>query len=257
MKYLDSLTTLGLTKDQAKIYEILLSAPLLPVRLISSKSGVSRELTYVVLGQLEQIGLVERSNQGKVILFRAEHPRMIKKILEEKQQTFLEAEKAYQDIIGTMISDFNVIHNKPFIRFYEGIEGLQKTYGHILRHAKTVYVIRSLYDYDNPELRSMITDQLEKQAAKNILAQVRSKQPAEFRYFDFGSMATIGRSAAVFDAFNIRLTGFLAWLGWLFVHILYLIGFRNRLVVLLDWAWAYWTFARYARVVTGVKTSDQ
>lgn len=172
MKYLDSLTTLGLTKDQAKIYEILLSAPLLPVRLISSKSGVSRELAYVVLGQLEQIGLVERSTQGKVILFRAEHPRMIKKILEEKHQKFLEAEKAYQDIIGIMVSDFNVTHNKPFIRFYEGLEGLQKTYEHILRHAKTVYVIRSLYDYDNPELRSMVTEQLEKQVAKNIQSYV-------------------------------------------------------------------------------------
>lgn len=97
---------------------------------------------------------------------------------------------------------------------------------------------------------AQVAIQMGKQAAKNILAQVRSKQPAEFRYFDFGSMATIGRSAAVFDAFNIRLTGFLAWLGWLFVHILYLIGFRNRVVVLANWVINYFTYERGVRVIT-------
>jgi NADH dehydrogenase len=89
-----------------------------------------------------------------------------------------------------------------------------------------------------------------KQAAKNILLQVHGQMQAEFRYFDFGSMATIGRSAAVFDAFNIRLTGFLAWLGWLFVHILYLVGFRNRIVVLANWVINYFTYERGVRVIT-------
>ncbi|MDZ4721076.1 MAG: NAD(P)/FAD-dependent oxidoreductase [Roseiflexaceae bacterium] len=97
---------------------------------------------------------------------------------------------------------------------------------------------------------AQVAMQMGKQAAKNILAQVRGKQQAEFRYFDFGSMATIGRSAAVFDAFNIRLTGFLAWLGWLFVHILYLVGFRNRIVVLANWVINYFTYERGVRVIT-------
>lgn len=100
---------------------------------------------------------------------------------------------------------------------------------------------------------AQVAIQMGKQAAKNILAQVRSKPQTEFRYFDFGSMATIGRSAAVFDAFNIRLTGFLAWLGWLFVHILYLIGFRNRIVVLANWVINYFTYERGVRVITNTE----
>jgi NADH:ubiquinone reductase (H+-translocating) len=96
---------------------------------------------------------------------------------------------------------------------------------------------------------AQVAIQMGKQAAKNILNMVHSKPQTAFKYFDFGSMATIGRSAAVFDAFNIRLSGLLAWLGWLFIHILYLIGFRNRLVVLLNWLVNYLTYERGVRVI--------
>ena len=96
---------------------------------------------------------------------------------------------------------------------------------------------------------AQVAIQMGKQAAKNILAGVRGKPYSAFHYFDFGSMATIGRSAAVFDAFHIRLTGLLAWLGWLFIHILYLIGFRNRLVVMLNWLINYLTYERGVRVI--------
>ena len=89
-----------------------------------------------------------------------------------------------------------------------------------------------------------------KQAAKNIAAQIEDKPMQPFRYFDFGSMATIGRSSAVFDAFNIRLVGLLAWLGWLFIHLLYLIGFRNRVVVVANWLYNYLTYDRGVRIIT-------
>jgi hypothetical protein len=64
-------------------------------------------------------------------------------------------------------------------------------------------------------------------------------------------MATIGRSKAVAQSGPMRLTGFIAWLAWLFVHIWYLIGFRNRLMVMLEWFWAYVTYKRGARLITG------
>jgi NADH dehydrogenase len=64
-------------------------------------------------------------------------------------------------------------------------------------------------------------------------------------------MATIGRSRAIAQMGNLKLTGFLAWLAWLFVHIWYLIGFRNRLLVFFDWSWSYFTFRRGARLITG------
>ncbi|GAB4117642.1 MAG: NAD(P)/FAD-dependent oxidoreductase [Roseiflexaceae bacterium] len=97
---------------------------------------------------------------------------------------------------------------------------------------------------------AQVAMQMGKRAAANILARVKQQPTEPFRYFDFGSMATIGRSSAVFDAFNIRLTGLLAWLGWLFIHILYLVGFRNRVVVLINWLANYLTYERGVRVIT-------
>ncbi|HEX6605281.1 MAG TPA: NAD(P)/FAD-dependent oxidoreductase [Chloroflexia bacterium] len=88
-------------------------------------------------------------------------------------------------------------------------------------------------------------------AARNILAQMAGRPMRPFHYFDKGSMATIGRRAAVFDAFGIRLSGVLAWFGWLFVHLIYLIGFRNRLIVLANWIYNYFTYDRGVRLISG------
>jgi len=91
--------------------------------------------------------------------------------------------------------------------------------------------------------------QMGRHAARNILARLAGQAPRPpFRYRDYGALATIGRKAAVADVGRWQFTGYFAWLFWLFVHIYFLIGFRNRLVVLMDWAWAYWSFQRYARV---------
>lgn len=78
----------------------------------------------------------------------------------------------------------------------------------------------------------------------------RSPRPA-FHYWDKGSLATIGRAAAVAQFGRIHISGFVAWLSWLFVHILFLIGFRNRLLVFIQWAWSYFTYERGARLITG------
>lgn len=74
--------------------------------------------------------------------------------------------------------------------------------------------------------------------------------PAPFRYMDFGSLATIGRNDAVAEFGGVKLTGFLAWLFWCVIHIYFLIGFRNRIVVTLDWMWSYVTLERGARLIT-------
>ncbi len=92
--------------------------------------------------------------------------------------------------------------------------------------------------------------QMGEQAGKNILAQIQGKPMAPFKYFDKGQMATIGRRAAVLDGFGIRMSGVLAWFGWLFVHLLYLVGFRNRLIVLTNWAYNYFTYDRGVRLIT-------
>lgn len=86
--------------------------------------------------------------------------------------------------------------------------------------------------------------------AHNILALATAQPLKTFRYFDKGSMATIGRKSAVLEAFGLRLTGYLAWVGWLLVHLISLIGFRNRLIVLTNWVYNYFTYDRAARLIT-------
>lgn len=90
--------------------------------------------------------------------------------------------------------------------------------------------------------------QMGQHAARNLIAHLAGRTPAAFRYRDYGSMATIGRHRAIGVIGGLRFTGLLAWWLWLFAHIVFLIGFRNRLVVLMDWASQYWTMQRHARV---------
>ena len=88
-------------------------------------------------------------------------------------------------------------------------------------------------------------------AAKNILSVLRAETTESFHYRDPGNLAVLGRGSAIADLGRIRLSGFPAWLFWCFVHILYLIGFRNRFLVMFEWAWAYTTWQRGARLITG------
>src|SRR5438270_5589255 len=86
-------------------------------------------------------------------------------------------------------------------------------------------------------------------AARNVLTQLKRKPTKPCRYRDYGQLATIGRNAAVVMIGRLKLSGFAAWLVWLVAHIYFLINFRNRLVVMIDWAWAYWSYQRYARII--------
>jgi NADH dehydrogenase len=92
--------------------------------------------------------------------------------------------------------------------------------------------------------------QMGRHAALNLVNTLKGKPRAAFHYRDYGQLATIGRNAAVAYFGRVKLSGYPAWLVWLIAHIYFLINFRNRIVVMLDWAWAYWTFNRYARVIT-------
>ena len=86
-------------------------------------------------------------------------------------------------------------------------------------------------------------------AAGNIAKTLKDRPRKSFRYKDLGSMATIGRSRAIAVVFGLKLSGMIAWLAWLFVHLLALVGFRNRLIVLTQWAWSYFTFERNSRLI--------
>jgi NADH:ubiquinone reductase (H+-translocating) len=97
---------------------------------------------------------------------------------------------------------------------------------------------------------SPVAMQQGRHAARNVLAMIKGRRPRRFRYWDKGTLATIGRNKAVADLRFVHLSGLPAWLAWLFVHIIFLVGFRNRLLVLFQWAWAYFTFDKGARLIT-------
>ena len=97
---------------------------------------------------------------------------------------------------------------------------------------------------------SPVAMQQGRHGARNVLAMIQGRKPQRFRYWDKGTMATIGRNKAVADLKFVHLSGLPAWLAWLFVHIVFLVGFRNRLLVLVQWAWAYLTFDKGARLIT-------
>ncbi|GHE40383.1 NAD(P)/FAD-dependent oxidoreductase [Vulcaniibacterium thermophilum] len=91
--------------------------------------------------------------------------------------------------------------------------------------------------------------QMGRHVARTIRDRLRGRPSRPFRYRDYGNLATIGRRAAVVDLRGVRFSGVLAWWFWLAAHVFFLIGFRNRLIVLLNWAWAYLTYQRHARIV--------
>jgi NADH:ubiquinone reductase (H+-translocating) len=94
--------------------------------------------------------------------------------------------------------------------------------------------------------------QMGRHVAQAIRARMRQRPAPAFRYRDWGNLATIGRMSAVVDLGRVRFSGLPAWWFWLVMHVFFLIGFRNRLAVLLNWSWAYWTYQRAARIILGL-----
>ena len=90
-----------------------------------------------------------------------------------------------------------------------------------------------------------------KATARNIARDLKGEPRKNFHYIDKGSLATIGRAAGIAQFGKLHISGFIAWLSWLFVHIFFLIGFRNRVLVFIQWAWSYFTYERGARLITG------
>jgi len=95
-----------------------------------------------------------------------------------------------------------------------------------------------------------VAQQQGKLLGNNLLKIITNQQPKPYKYFNLGSMATIGRHKAVFEIFGIKMQGYIAWLGWMFIHLMLLVGFRNRLVVFFNWMWNYVSYQRAIRIIT-------
>lgn len=118
------------------------------------------------------------------------------------------------------------------------------------------YVIGDLASFTEPDGTVLpglapVAIQQGKHVARVILDTLKGRPRKPFKYFDKGVMATVGRASGIAQTGKLKLWGFIGWLAWLFIHILYLIGFRNRLLVLIQWTWAWLTFGRSARLITG------
>jgi NADH dehydrogenase len=113
--------------------------------------------------------------------------------------------------------------------------------------------LASLADEDGHQLPGVaqVAMQQAQHAARNVVRSIERQPLAEFHYKNLGNMATIGRNAAIADLGWLRVSGFPAWVMWLFIHIFWLIGFRNRLLVMVQWASAYLTYQRSVRLITG------
>ncbi len=125
-----------------------------------------------------------------------------------------------------------------------------------------VQVIGDLANFPHQDGKSLpgvspVAMQQGRHAARNILAMVEGRKAQRFWYWDKGSMATIGRNKAVADLNWVHFSGLPAWLAWLFVHVVFLVGFRNRVAVLLQWGWAYFTFNKGARLITRSFQAEQ
>jgi NADH dehydrogenase len=92
--------------------------------------------------------------------------------------------------------------------------------------------------------------------AKLIDRRLRGRRLPEYRYRHWGDLATIGRSAAVAEFGRLHFSGFLAWIMWLFIHLMNIVSFRNRLLVLVQWSWSYFSYDRSARLITGQSGDD-
>ena len=106
-------------------------------------------------------------------------------------------------------------------------------------------------------MRGSVTIEADLSAVAAVVrARLRGAAAPSFRHRDFGNLATIGRMAAVVHFGRLKLSGLLAWWFWLVAHLFFLIGFRNRIIVLVNWGWSYWTYQRHARIIVGRAPPD-
>ncbi len=134
------------------------------------------------------------------------------------------------------------IPGHPEVFVIGDLAALKDESGRLLPGVAPVAILEGRY------VAKLIRESVESGAASGNSKSVARKP---FHYFDKGSLATIGRAAAIAQFGKIHISGFMAWLAWLFIHIMFLIGFRNRLLVMIQWAWSYFTYERGARLITG------
>lgn len=165
-----SLSKIGLNEHQSIIYKTLFDMGPGRAFKISKESGIKRALTYKTLEQLIELKLVDSkiSEKDKVMIFSLTHPSNLENIINEKKNELKRAEDQYDDIFGLLTSSYNLINQKPNIRFWEGLEGLKKIHDDIIKDGEDILLFRSNYDVNHQESRDLIRSVIKRQVTNNI-----------------------------------------------------------------------------------------
>ncbi len=167
----------GLTKEQAMVYSALLTTNYMEAGRTSLKVGLDRTFVYKILGQLTDLGLVEKNeNLGKVAKFTALHPAKLKEIFDSKIKKLENAQKIVESGIGNLISAHNLNSSKPNVTFYEGIDGVKRIYRDILYDKQDVFVIKSVHDSDHKEVIDLKEENYKKRIDAGIKTTILAPQ---------------------------------------------------------------------------------
>src|SRR3989338_2700413 len=150
--YDQQLVFMGLTKRQAKIYDVLIREGRKTAGDIAKAATISRPLVYQALDELAALKLVGKEDKpGKVATFSPQHPFVLKDIVAQKRDEAEKAHLAVDSILGKMISDFHLISGQPGIHIYEGFDGIRELYENILFERKPISLFRSYKDKSDPK----------------------------------------------------------------------------------------------------------
>lgn len=136
--------------------------------------------------------------------------------------------------------------NRYKVDAYNRVDGFE----HIFAIGDVAYMTSDAAYPNGHPMVATVAQQQGRLLGKNMLSLMHNKELKPYTYLNLGSMATIGRHKAVFEIFGVKMQGYLAWLGWMFLHLMLLVGFRNRLVVLMNWMWNYLSYQRAIRIIT-------
>jgi sugar-specific transcriptional regulator TrmB len=168
LTYEQHLIQAGLTTEQARVYEALIQNGLSPASIAAKKAGISRTLTYKVLGELAELGLVEkREDSGKVARFIAAHPLKLKELIEKRQQDAKDSLSALEGVLGAMTSEYNIAGGKPGIEFFEGMDGIAAVLNDTLSAKEVIYTYADLKAIDDV-YRDLNKEYLEKRKRRGI-----------------------------------------------------------------------------------------
>lgn len=179
-RYEQALSSIGMTGDQAHVYELLLSRGSRQAGQIPRILGISRPQAYKLLAELVEMGVVTKETPpGKPAQFLPLHPFALQELIRRRQQEVSLASQTMEGVMGSLVSDFSANSKIPGMRVLPGYEGIQVLYDDVLREKLPIKLLRSVKDDDSPELLAMVMRQIEEQKKRGITTQLLGPQPTD------------------------------------------------------------------------------